>query len=317
MSSMSLTPLSPVSLSPMPPMSPCLQCPQCPHCPQCPLSSPGSVPSVPSLPSGLSPAVPKAWQDPSVSPGPCPPLPAVSPAWGQACGATSAARAFPHCVPNNGSATCRGPCPLPGDSGTHTGTAGQTRGQQDTGTGAHGPVAPWLLTAGCRWGGLCAVPPGWHCWWPPRPPRSGHSAGHRGARPAWGCGTAASGDSATRMPPPQLSWRPPGRCCCSRWWPRPRGSSWGCPWGPGGARRERERAAGATLLLAGLLSLLGLGLGSGGALALLGPPRSSWSFSWSFILAWVAAALLASAGIFHICSASKDPSPESSEVGGS
>ncbi|XP_064588382.1 lens fiber membrane intrinsic protein [Zonotrichia leucophrys gambelii] len=91
----------------------------------------------------------------------------------------------------------------------------------------------------------------------------------------------------------------------------------GLPLGPGGARRERERAAGATLLLAGLLSLLGLGLGSGGALALLGPPRSSWSFSWSFILAWVAAALLASAGIFHICSASKDPSPESSEVGGS
>ncbi|XP_066424055.1 lens fiber membrane intrinsic protein [Molothrus aeneus] len=91
----------------------------------------------------------------------------------------------------------------------------------------------------------------------------------------------------------------------------------GLPLGTGGARRERERAAGATLLLAGLLALLGLGLGSGGALALLGPPRSSWSFSWSFILAWVAAALLGSAGIFHICSASKDPSPESSEAGGS
>ncbi|XP_030821013.1 lens fiber membrane intrinsic protein [Camarhynchus parvulus] len=96
----------------------------------------------------------------------------------------------------------------------------------------------------------------------------------------------------------------------------------GLPLGTGGARRERERAAGATLLLAGPLAspgraLLGLGLGSGGALALLGPPRSSWSFSWSFILAWVAAALLGSAGIFHICSASKDPSPESSEVGGS
>ncbi|XP_064257853.1 lens fiber membrane intrinsic protein-like [Passer domesticus] len=95
------------------------------------------------------------------------------------------------------------------------------------------------------------------------------------------------------------------------------GLALGLPGGTGGARRQRQRAAGGTLLLAGLLALLGLGLGSGGSLALLGPPRSSWSFSWSFILAWVAAALLGSAGIFHICSASKDPSPESSETGGS
>ncbi|XP_038017877.1 lens fiber membrane intrinsic protein [Motacilla alba alba] len=95
------------------------------------------------------------------------------------------------------------------------------------------------------------------------------------------------------------------------------GVALGLPLGTRGARRARERAAGATLLLAGLLALAGLGLGSGGSLALLGPPRSSWSFSWSFILAWVAAALLGSAGIFHICSASKDPSPESSEAGGS
>ncbi|XP_058716651.1 lens fiber membrane intrinsic protein isoform X3 [Poecile atricapillus] len=85
--------------------------------------------------------------------------------------------------------------------------------------------------------------------------------------------------------------------------------------GTGGGRRARTRVAGATLLLAGLLALLGLGLGSGGALALLGPLRSSWSFSWSFMLGWAGAALLGSAGLFHLCAASKDPSPQSSEVG--
>ncbi|XP_058716650.1 lens fiber membrane intrinsic protein isoform X2 [Poecile atricapillus] len=41
----------------------------------------------------------------------------------------------------------------------------------------------------------------------------------------------------------------------------------------------------------------------------------SWSFSWSFMLGWAGAALLGSAGLFHLCAASKDPSPQSSEVG--
>ncbi|KAM7028934.1 LOW QUALITY PROTEIN: lens fiber membrane intrinsic protein-like [Acridotheres tristis] len=86
--------------------------------------------------------------------------------------------------------------------------------------------------------------------------------------------------------------------------------------GAGGGRRARARVAGATLLLAALLALLGLGLCSGEALALPGSLRSSWSFSWSFILGWLGAALLGSAGLFHLCAASKDPSPESSEVGG-
>ncbi|XP_048144573.1 lens fiber membrane intrinsic protein-like [Corvus hawaiiensis] len=67
----------------------------------------------------------------------------------------------------------------------------------------------------------------------------------------------------------------------------------------------------------GLLALLGLGVYSGGTLTLLGPLRGSWSFSWSYILGWVAVVLLGSAGLFHLCAASKDPSRESSEIGGS
>ncbi|XP_068854989.1 lens fiber membrane intrinsic protein-like [Aphelocoma coerulescens] len=87
--------------------------------------------------------------------------------------------------------------------------------------------------------------------------------------------------------------------------------------GASGGRRARARVAGATLLLAGLLALLGLGVYSGGTLTLLGSLRGSWSFSWSYILGWVAVVLLGSAGLFHLCAASKDPSPESSEIGGS
>ncbi|KAM8986253.1 lens fiber membrane intrinsic protein-like [Ara ararauna] len=81
----------------------------------------------------------------------------------------------------------------------------------------------------------------------------------------------------------------------------------------GSAWRVRVRAAGATLLLAGLLALLGLGLYTAGTPSLLGPARAAWHFSWSYILGWVAAALISSAGLFHLCAARKDPSPESSE----
>ncbi|XP_057277610.1 lens fiber membrane intrinsic protein-like, partial [Pezoporus wallicus] len=62
------------------------------------------------------------------------------------------------------------------------------------------------------------------------------------------------------------------------------------------AWRVRVRAAGATLLLAGLLALLGLGLYTAGTPRLLGPARTAWRFSWSYILGWVAAALISSAG---------------------
>ncbi|XP_029882475.1 lens fiber membrane intrinsic protein-like isoform X1 [Aquila chrysaetos chrysaetos] len=82
------------------------------------------------------------------------------------------------------------------------------------------------------------------------------------------------------------------------------------------ARRARARMAGVTLLLAGLLALLGLGVYTAGTLSLLGPARTAWRFSWSYILGWVAVVLISSAGLFHLCAAAKDPSPESSEVVG-
>ncbi|XP_049661996.1 lens fiber membrane intrinsic protein-like [Accipiter gentilis] len=82
------------------------------------------------------------------------------------------------------------------------------------------------------------------------------------------------------------------------------------------ARRARARMAGVTLLLAGLLALLGLGVYTAGTLSLLGPARTAWRFSWSYILGWVAVVLIGSAGLFHLCAAAKDPSPESSEVAG-
>ncbi|KAM6289165.1 lens fiber membrane intrinsic protein-like [Aegotheles albertisi] len=82
------------------------------------------------------------------------------------------------------------------------------------------------------------------------------------------------------------------------------------------ARRARTRAAGVTLLLAGLLALLGLGVYTASTLSLLGPAHAAWRLSWSYILGWVAVVLIASAGLFHLCAAAKDPSPDSSEVAG-
>ncbi|XP_064899230.1 lens fiber membrane intrinsic protein-like isoform X4 [Columba livia] len=84
----------------------------------------------------------------------------------------------------------------------------------------------------------------------------------------------------------------------------------------GTARRVRARVAGVTLLLAGLLALLALAVYTVGTLSLLGPARPAWRFSWSYILGWVAVVLTSSAGLFHLCAAAKDPSPESSEVAG-
>ncbi|XP_075301128.1 lens fiber membrane intrinsic protein-like [Opisthocomus hoazin] len=82
------------------------------------------------------------------------------------------------------------------------------------------------------------------------------------------------------------------------------------------ARRARARMAGVTLLLAGLLALLGLAVYTAGTLSLLGPAGPAWRFSWSYSLGWVAVVLTGSAGIFHLCAAAKDPSPESSDVAG-
>ncbi|KAM9264527.1 lens fiber membrane intrinsic protein-like [Morus bassanus] len=82
------------------------------------------------------------------------------------------------------------------------------------------------------------------------------------------------------------------------------------------ARRLHARVAGVTLLLAALLALLGLAVYTAGTLSLLGPARTAWRFSWSYILGWVAVILTGSAGLFHLCAAAKDPSPESSEVAG-
>ncbi|XP_076216166.1 lens fiber membrane intrinsic protein-like isoform X3 [Aptenodytes patagonicus] len=82
------------------------------------------------------------------------------------------------------------------------------------------------------------------------------------------------------------------------------------------ARRARARVAGVALLLAGLLALLGLAVYTASTLSLLGPARTAWRFSWSYILGWVAVVLISSAGLFHLCAAAKDPSPESSEVAG-
>ncbi|XP_075381114.1 lens fiber membrane intrinsic protein-like isoform X2 [Mycteria americana] len=61
-------------------------------------------------------------------------------------------------------------------------------------------------------------------------------------------------------------------------------------------RRARARVAGVTLLLAGLLALLGLAVYTAGTLSLLGPARTAWRFSWSYILGWVAVVLTGSAG---------------------
>ncbi|XP_069734699.1 LOW QUALITY PROTEIN: lens fiber membrane intrinsic protein-like [Phaenicophaeus curvirostris] len=77
--------------------------------------------------------------------------------------------------------------------------------------------------------------------------------------------------------------------------------------------RVRARAAGIALLLAGLLALLALGLYTGTARSLLAPAHAAWRFSWSYILGWVAVVLTSSAGLFHLCAAAKDQSPESSE----
>uniref|UniRef100_A0A669QRI3 Lens fiber membrane intrinsic protein n=1 Tax=Phasianus colchicus TaxID=9054 RepID=A0A669QRI3_PHACC len=78
----------------------------------------------------------------------------------------------------------------------------------------------------------------------------------------------------------------------------------------GAAWRARARTAGITMLLGGVLALLGLAMCTAGARG------TAWRFSWSYILGWVGVILIGSAGLFHLCAAAKDQSsPESSETG--
>uniref|UniRef100_A0A663EPB4 Lens fiber membrane intrinsic protein n=1 Tax=Aquila chrysaetos chrysaetos TaxID=223781 RepID=A0A663EPB4_AQUCH len=67
-----------------------------------------------------------------------------------------------------------------------------------------------------------------------------------------------------------------------------------CP--AGGSQAGPARAADPSPLPAGLLALLGLGVYTAGTLSLLGPARTAWRFSWSYILGWVAVVLISSAG---------------------
>ncbi|XP_025904291.1 lens fiber membrane intrinsic protein-like [Nothoprocta perdicaria] len=64
----------------------------------------------------------------------------------------------------------------------------------------------------------------------------------------------------------------------------------------------------------GFLALLGLAVYTAVTVSAFGQRQPDWRFSWSYMLGWVAAVLLLSAGLFHVCAASKDPSPESSEA---
>ncbi|XP_067169266.1 lens fiber membrane intrinsic protein-like [Apteryx mantelli] len=82
------------------------------------------------------------------------------------------------------------------------------------------------------------------------------------------------------------------------------------------APRLRLRVAGATLLVAGFLALLGLAVYTAVTGSVFGKLHAEWRFSWSYILGWIAVVLVVSAGLFHVCAASKDPNLESSEVTG-
>ncbi|KAM8794365.1 lens fiber membrane intrinsic protein-like [Eudromia elegans] len=82
----------------------------------------------------------------------------------------------------------------------------------------------------------------------------------------------------------------------------------------GSARRLRLRTAGAALLGSGFLALLGLAAFTALAAGALGTRPPAWRLSWSYTLGWLGVALLLCAGLFHLCAASKDPSPESSEA---
>uniref|UniRef100_A0A8B9SIH7 Lens fiber membrane intrinsic protein n=1 Tax=Anas platyrhynchos TaxID=8839 RepID=A0A8B9SIH7_ANAPL len=269
-------------------------------------------------------------------------------------GGAAAPRAFPAFVsPDNGSATCTGggpqhppphPPPPPRPPHPSAGTDGHRR--RDRGTEGRPWGTPLVGAEGggrCRSGGGCCAPPAaWPCSSPPPPPTSGCSTGHRAAPRPSGCGTSAWGGTAGPPPAPRVGGssgagrggprRVPGVPNVpvpAAFWDATRvlmllavlAAATGFALGlsaaaAGAARRARARAAGVTLLLAGVLALLGLAVCTAGARSLLGPAPGAWRLSWSYLLAWVAVVLTGSAGLFHLCAAAKDPSPESSESGG-
>ncbi|KAJ7307534.1 hypothetical protein JRQ81_009559 [Phrynocephalus forsythii] len=80
------------------------------------------------------------------------------------------------------------------------------------------------------------------------------------------------------------------------------------------ARAARSRSAGMTLLLAALFALLGISVYTGVTVHFYGKRYAEWRFSWSYILGWIAVILTISAGVFHICAASGNASPEDADV---
>ncbi|XP_025070240.1 lens fiber membrane intrinsic protein [Alligator sinensis] len=83
------------------------------------------------------------------------------------------------------------------------------------------------------------------------------------------------------------------------------------------ARLTRTRMAGITLLIAGLLALLGLSIYTGVTVNVFAKRYEDWRFSWSYILGWVGVILTISAGVFHLFAFSKDSSVDSSAVASS
>ncbi|XP_054855628.1 lens fiber membrane intrinsic protein-like [Eublepharis macularius] len=80
------------------------------------------------------------------------------------------------------------------------------------------------------------------------------------------------------------------------------------------ARSTRTRAAGITLLIAGLFALLGVSVYTGVTVNFYGKRYPDWRFSWSYILGWIAVILTISAGVFHICAVPRNSSPDGSNV---
>ncbi|XP_061787271.1 lens fiber membrane intrinsic protein-like [Nerophis lumbriciformis] len=66
-------------------------------------------------------------------------------------------------------------------------------------------------------------------------------------------------------------------------------------------RFNRSFAAGILFFISTLLLLLALSLYTAAAVHFLGRRVGEWRFSWSYILAWVAALMTFFAGVFYVC----------------
>ncbi|TRY60353.1 hypothetical protein DNTS_025768, partial [Danionella cerebrum] len=64
---------------------------------------------------------------------------------------------------------------------------------------------------------------------------------------------------------------------------------------------RRVQSGGVALLLAGFLALLALAVYTGMTLSFFGRRFIDWSFSWSFIVGWIATALVLAAGALQLC----------------